>query len=107
MSYNKNMFHRIGEELQRIAEEVDVPNGEHMDDDDMFTVLQALGRIVLQCDDRLVATAMDLVVCSFGDMPEVFECLPEVKSELLELLLEDDGYEQLTSDYHVSWLKRW
>ena len=97
MGYNKEMFRRIAEELERIAYDVVDNNGEHVDEDDVFTAVNALGILALSYDDDLASLGLDLAACRLGGMYEVFQVLPDVKERLLEVLLEEQGYERFSS----------
>lgn len=97
MGYNKAMFHRMAEELDRIAYDVEDNKGEHVDEDDMFTTVNALGILALSYDDDLASLGLCLAACRFGGMYEVFQELPDVKERLLEVLLEEQGYERFES----------
>ena len=105
MSYNKNMFHRIAEELDRIGYEVADETHEKIDEYDLSIALDALGRIVIPHDDDLALTAISIASCRFGGMYEIFQELPDIKEHMLELLLKDAGYEYMESEKHEIWVR--
>ena len=105
MSYNKQMFHRIAEELERIGYEVADETHEKMDEADMATALNALGMLMLDCNDEIAIAAISIAACSMGGMYEAFQELPDIKEQMLELLLKDAGYEYMESEKHEIWVR--
>lgn len=91
MGYNKALFHRIAEELDRLGSEaINKDNTEEMDYYDIFLALDGLGKlIVTSSNDELASASVNLATCCFGGMYEVLEELPDAKKCLLELLLKD------------------
>lgn len=104
MSYTKAMFHRIAEEAQRIAENEDTSL---IDEDDLFVIADALARILTDNNFKsLESQAAAFVACKLGGMYEVFHFLPEIKRDLIEALMEDEGYSYMDNEWLTMWVKK-
>ena len=106
MSYNKQMFHLMAEELERIAQEVD-ENHEQLDKSDLFTATSALNLIAaVQNCDSLACDALEVAACCLGTFYEQ-ECeLPEVLDQLIEMVMDMQGYEQLYNENYTAWVRK-
>ena len=104
MSYTKAMFHRIAEEAQRIAENEDTSL---IDKDDLFVMADALARILADNNFKsLESQAASLVACKLGGMYEVFQELPDIQRDLIEALMEDEGYSYMANEWLSMWVKK-
>ena len=103
MSYNSTMFHKIAEELERMASEVE--KGE-IDSKDVFAVLNAIGMIVANCyDDDLASSALTVATCRFGDMYELYCELPDALIFLMGELMETLDYTSISGEGYTGWIK--
>ena len=94
MSYDKAMFHRMADEMRRIASEGDMP-----DEDDVFTALNALGLIVANEESQGLASAcLGIATCEHGGMYEVFQELPDCIDSLFEELAKGGRVERYESE---------
>jgi len=104
MSYTKAMFHRIAEEAQRIAENEDTSL---IDDDDLFVMSDAIAHILSDREFKsLESQAASFVACKLGGMYEVFQFLPEIKRDLINALMEDEGYSYMNNEWLTMWVKK-
>ena len=90
MSYESAMFHRMAEEMERIAYTVVDETHEHMDEDDVFTVLNACSLVICAGDyhlDEVAEAALCVAAYHFGGMGEVLDELPDATDYLLDLLM--------------------
>ena len=94
MTYESAMFHRMAEEMERIAYTVVDETHEHIDEDDVFTVLNACSLVICASDyhlDDVTQTALCIAACHFGGMEEVFDELPDAIDYMLDLLMKRAG----------------
>ncbi len=96
MSYNKAMFHRIAEEVDRIAYDVADESGEHVSVDDICLMLNAIGILMVyepsawdELDNALMGA---LSAKNNPDMGTVFDYTNDAIDELLTLLLKRKGF---------------
>ena len=104
MSYAKSMFHRIANEAQRIAENEDTSL---IDEDDLFVIADALAHILSDREFKsLESQAAAFVACKLGGMYEVFQELPDIQRDLIEALMEDEGYSYMDNEWLTMWVRK-
>lgn len=104
MSYEKNLFHRLADEAWRIASYEDTSD---LDDGDLFTMADAMARIVADRNRNALAVLAGCVfAASLGGMGEVFEELPQAKRDLFEYLMGEEGYEFMESDSFSAYVRK-
>lgn len=104
MSYESAMFHRMAEEMHRIAYET---NEEHqLDDDDLHTVADALAFILVNRGHNELAEACACVTATaIGGMYEVFQELPDAKEHLFRLLMDKEGFRLIEDERCEIWIR--
>lgn len=104
MSYDTKMFRLIADEAKRIAENGDCAE---IDEEDLYTMASALGEILsVRSYKSVESCAADFVACSLGGMYEVFQFLPEIKRDLIEALMKDEGYSYMDNEWLTMWVKK-
>lgn len=99
MTYESAMFHRMAEEMQRIACKLE-ENGEHISDDDIFDVLMSCIQVLNTGEhhlDEVTEAALSIVTLNLGGMGEVLDELPDALDYMLELLMKRDGFVRYVS----------
>ena len=94
MSYDKHLFHRMAEELQRIAEDES-----EVDRVDFSVAVDAVAHIAanLNCEP-FTSLPLEVAACNEGGMGEVFNELPDVKDALVELVMSDRNYTRICDE---------
>lgn len=101
MSYDKNLFHRMVEELDRMAEEE-----VELNSDDLSIAIMAIAHMAATMDaDHLTASALEVAACNEGDMTDVFEYLPDVLNEHVELIMNKQGFKWTSGDEYEVWVR--
>ena len=100
MSYDKNLFHRMAEEMYRMAEaEVE------LDRNDVDLAIQAVNHMAATMGyDSITCGSLGVAACG-TDMTSAILELPDAKAELVYLLMDDGGYEYIPGDDHVLFVK--
>lgn len=105
MSKSKSMFHLLANEAYRIAEQ---ENNDELAMEDIARLADALAFILANRDyaDITVCQMASYVACSLGGMYEVLCELPDIRAELIEQLMTDEGYDQVDNDWMTMWIKK-
>lgn len=104
MSYDKSMFHRIAEEAHRIAEG---GNDDDVTTEDLARMADAIALILANRDYMSAESdAASYVACALSGMYEVCCELPDVRRELIDQLMRDEGFDKLENMTMTIWAKK-
>lgn len=98
--HDKNLFHRMAEEMYRMAEaEVE------LDKADIDLLIESVNHIAATMDyDTLTCQTLTVAACLNGDMDACLY-LGDAKAELVYTLMHDGGYEYIIGDDHALFVK--
>lgn len=102
MSYDKSMFHLLAEEAHRIAE----GGNDDVTTEDLARMADAIALIL--ANRNYMSTESDAasyVACALSGMYEACCELPEVRHELAEQLMRDEGFDKLENTTMTIWAK--
>ena len=103
MSYNKALFHRMAGELERIANEAE-GKFERMDESDFASILGSMVRImsVMDYEEHNIAfSGLGIASLEFNGTADELE---DEKWYMVVMLLDEFGYERMSSDTHDAWV---
>jgi len=93
MGYKRSMFHRMAEEMSRLAYSDDP---ERIDEDDVYTILDAIFCMDSNAaGDELSSLATDIYQCQHGGMYEAFQELPDILDLMERAIAKHRGYDSL------------
>lgn len=100
--YDKNLFHRMAEEMYRMAE-----GGSDVDKKDIDLAIESVAWMAANSEYRgIISYALSVAACiASDDMGVMFNELPDAKAELVGALMDEAGYEYIVGDDHVLFVK--
>jgi len=100
--HDKNLFHRMAEEMYRMAE-----GASDVDNNDIDLAIESVAWLAANNDyDPIICYALSMAACMVsGDMGVVFNELPDAKAQLVEALMTEAGYEYILGDDHALFVK--
>lgn len=101
-TYDKNLFHRMVEEMYRMAE-----GGSDVDKKDIDLAIESVAWMAANSEYRgIICYALSVAACmASNDMGVMTYELHDAKAELVGALMDEAGYEYIVGDDHALFVK--